>query len=261
MPQGFTLWVSKDQRQADRRFPFSVAKDLKAMRVEAKQNGADRRATFLITPVDAETAEGNLGSDKAGFAFGEPPTLTAKEHYWIDVRLQDAAAAKIKIVGAIYFDSDPAPLMDFDLEHADDRTDVYARTELSTGKVAIGGQSLYIGFFADTADDAKKGKGLRLASVAADKVNRAEADGIVHLSSDNPFPVPPIPPIDRAGPHYAAVTIARGPALIGAFAESFDSACTGGGELAYISRSVVEAVTPLPGCALSPSRVSRIDHE
>src|SRR5690242_139281 len=142
MPRNFSLFVSKDHKTADRPFKFGVDNRVEAVRVEARvrQHGADRDATFVITPINVETDLGTLSSDPSTFVFENPPTLDVDRPYWIDVTLDEEASADIAIMGAIYFDSDPASVTEFELDGLDNLNEVYARTELLTEEIPIADQ-------------------------------------------------------------------------------------------------------------------------
>ena len=77
---------------------------MKAIRVDAVQDGAARSARFVITPINAGTDQGTLSTAAGQFPFAAPPQLTAGTHYWIDVEVGAGAAASIN--GAIYFEGE-----------------------------------------------------------------------------------------------------------------------------------------------------------
>ena len=104
MPHIFSLYVAAGGQHADRPWPFSLGKDLQATRVEARQDGANRTASFVITPINAKTESKTLRTKAGPFPFAAPIQLTAGTHYWIDVEVKAGAAALIK--GVIYFDGE-----------------------------------------------------------------------------------------------------------------------------------------------------------
>ena len=99
-----TPYVSAGGQQADRPRPFSLAKDLKAIHVEARQDGADRSARFVITPINTKTKSGTLGGAAGKFPFAAPVPLSAGTHYSIDVEVGTGAATLIN--GVMYFDGE-----------------------------------------------------------------------------------------------------------------------------------------------------------
>jgi hypothetical protein len=256
MSQDFDVFVPKEKKESSNYSEFSLGKKMKVSHVVAQErSGPDRKAYFKVFDEFLNEIVGTkvgvlLEKKDSRFDFCDAAELNTTTIYKVRGYLCADASDNVSIVGDIHFKGEGSP-------------SIYSIPGLSK-LINLATEQTIVGWFADSPDDAESESGLRLGYAVGASIFYEERDGktrrIAVVGSSRPLELLPVPPIARAGTHYAVDIVERGPVHVGLFADSYDEACAGGGRIAYVSAAVVRNVLALPTCP-SGRDIWRVDHD